>query len=159
MINPPSEIVVIRFDATDAAAHTEVARVPVGLSAEGFAVSPQEDLIVAVNMGRTYLPDRLTFWPGAQFSSLTLLSFDRETGALAVLSEPYGFVGVLPEDAMFDADGDALAVVIYNDRERPLDPGVVEFWNVVRDGEVPRLERTAVRLPLVRGPHAMNLIP
>jgi DNA-binding beta-propeller fold protein YncE len=159
LINPPSEMVVIGFDASDAAQHTVVARVPVGLSAEGFAVSPQEDLVVAVNMNRTYLPDALAFWPGARLNSLTLLGFDRATGALTVLGEPYGFEGVLPEDAIFDSDGDALGVVIYNQRERPMEPGLIEFWNVVRAEGTARLERTAVQLEVVRGAHALNLLP
>jgi hypothetical protein len=133
LINPPSEMVVIGFDASDAAQHTVVARVPVGLSAEGFAVS--------------------------RLNSLTLLGFDRATGALTVLGEPYGFEGVLPEDAIFDSDGDALGVVIYNQRERPMEPGLIEFWNVVRAEGTARLERTAVQLEVVRGAHALNLLP
>jgi hypothetical protein len=64
-----------------------------------------------------------------------------------------------PSTPPFDADGDALGVVVYNERERPLGPGLIEFWNVVREGGEPRLERTAIRLPVVRGPHAMALIP
>jgi hypothetical protein len=159
LINPSSEMVSIRFDPTGAAQHTVISRVPVRHSAEGFAISPQEDLVVTVNMGRTYLPDSLGFWPGAQMNSLSLLSFDRQTGELRVVGEPYGFAGVLPEDAMFDADGDALGVVIYNERENPMEPSVIEFWNVVRDGDAPGLERTAVRLDVVRGAHTMNIIP
>jgi hypothetical protein len=159
LINPASEMISISFDQSLAAEHRIVSRVPVGLSSEGFALSPQEDLIATVDMSRTYLPDWLTFWPGTQLNSLTLVGFDRETGALEVLGEPYGFEGVLPEAAMFDSDGDALGVVIYNKREDPAGPGLVEFWNVVREGERPRLERTAVQIPVVRGPHAMSLIP
>jgi DNA-binding beta-propeller fold protein YncE len=160
LVNPPGEMIAVRFDPAESAAHSVAARVAVGLSPEGFAVSPQEDLIVTVDMRRTYLPDGLaTVIPGSDLNSLTLLSFDKTTGALRVLGDPYGFEGVLPEHAAFDADGDALGVVVYNKREQPLEPGYIEFWNVVREGDEPRLERTAVRLPVVRGPHAMALIP
>lgn len=159
LINNPSQMIAIRFDPTPAGAHEIVTRVPVGQSAEGFAINPQEDLIVTVNMQRTYLPDMLSFWPGFHLNSLSLLSFDRQTGQITPLGDPYGFEGVLPEDAMFDSDGDSLGVVIYNERENPMNPGYVEFWNVIRTEAQPRLERTDIRLPVVRGPHAMALIP
>jgi hypothetical protein len=160
LVNPAGEMIAVRFDPTEGAAHSVASRVAVGLSPEGFAVSPQEDLIVTVDMRRTYLPEGLAgVIPGGDLNSLTLLSFDKASGELRVLGEPYGFEGVLPEHAAFDADGDALGVVVYNERERPLAPGFIEFWNVVREGGEPRLERTAVRLSVVRGPHAMALIP
>jgi DNA-binding beta-propeller fold protein YncE len=159
LINPPGEMIAISFD-TENAAHRVVSRVEVGLSPEGFAVNPDEDLIVTVNMGRTYLPDALaSIIPAGFNNSLSLLSFDNETGELTVLEANYGFEGVLPEQAMFDRDGDSLGVVIYNERENPMNPGYIEFWNVLRDGEPARLERTDVRVPVVRGAHAMNLIP
>ena len=159
LINPPSEMWSIRFDRSEAAAHKFVSRIPVGQSAESFAINAAEDLVVTVNMGRTYLPDALSFWPGARMNSLSLLTFDRETGELTQAINEYGFEGALPEAAMFDTDGDSLAVVIYNDHEDPMGPGAIEFWNVPRDGGEPRLERTAVRLPVVRGVHSMNFIP
>jgi DNA-binding beta-propeller fold protein YncE len=157
--NPPGEMIALRFDATDAAQHEEVSRVAVGQSPEGFAVSPDGDLIVTVNMRRTYLPDALTFWPGFDLNSLSLLTFNQETGELRVIGEEYAFEGVLPEDAMFDADGDALGVVIYNYRDDPMGPGAIEFWNVIREGDEPRLERTSVKLDVTRGAHAMAFIP
>lgn len=157
--NPPGEMIAFRFDETDAAQHQEISRVTVGQSPEGFAVSPDGDMIVAVNMRRTYLPDALTFWPGFDLNSLSLLTFNQETGELRVVGEEYAFEGVLPEDAMFDADGDSLGVVIYNYRDDPMGPGAVEFWNVIRDGDEPRLERTSVKLDVTRGAHAMAFIP
>jgi DNA-binding beta-propeller fold protein YncE len=159
LVNPPGEMIAVRFDPSDAAAHAVTSRVAVGLSPEGFAVSPDESLVVTVNMRRTYLPDALAaVTEGADLNSLSLLHFDAATGTLRVLGEEYGFEGVLPEHASFDADGDSLAVAIYNDREDPTGPGAVEFWNVIGEGEDARLERTAVRLPVARGAHAVALI-
>jgi hypothetical protein len=158
VFNPRGEMISIGFDETSSASHAVVSRVAVGNSPEGFAIDPQESLIVTVNMRRTYLPDNLTFFPGAFLNSLTLLTFNNQSGELVVVGEEYGFEGVLPEDAMFDADGDSLGVVIYNERENPMADGYVEFWNVIR-GDAPRLERTSVRVPTVRGGHAMNLMP
>lgn len=157
VFNPRGEMISVRFDAT-AADHQIASRVTVGQSPEGFAVSPDEALIVTVDMRRTYLPDNLSFVPGSNLNSLSLLTFDNTTGELALIDQ-YGFEGVLPEHAVFDADGDALAVVIYNKREAPLDPGYIEFWNVVHDGDMPALERTGIRLDVVRGPHTTVLVP
>jgi hypothetical protein len=154
----PSDLISFRFDPSDAAQHEEVARVAVGQSAESWAISPQEDLIVTVNMRRTSLPDFWGWWPGTDFSSLTLVQFDNQTGTLTPLGE-YGFEGLLPQGIAFDADGDALAIGIHNEREPLPEEGFVEFWNVIREGDTPRLERTSLRFPVVRGPHNMAVVP
>lgn len=158
ILNPPGEMISIRFDASDTANHAEVSRVAVGQSPEGFAVSPDGSLVVAVDMRRTYLPDALGFIPGTDLNSLSLLTFDAETGELSLVDQ-YGFEGVLPEHAAFDVDGDSLAVVVYNERANPTGPGYIEFWNVVRDSDRPALERTGARINVVRGPHTMALVP
>lgn len=157
-INPRGEMIAIRFDPTAAAAHTVTSRVAVGQSPEGFALSPDESLIVTVDMRRTYLPDNLAFIPGSDLNSLSLLTFDRESGELVVV-EDYGFEGVLPEHAVFDSDGDSLAVVVYNERENPLGDGYIEFWNVTTAGDKPALERTGARIDVVRGAHVIGLLP
>jgi hypothetical protein len=157
-VQPPSDLVSFSFDATTAAQHVEVSRASVGHSAESWALNPWEDLVVTLNMRRTALPEFWRFWPGNDISSLSLVRFDRETGALTTLGE-YGFEGLLPQGVAFDADGDALAVGIHNEREAHLDEGLVEFWNVVRAGDAPHLERTSLRFPVVRGPHTMALVP
>lgn len=158
IFNPPGEMISIRFDASDDAAHREVSRVAVGQSPEGFAVSPDESMIVTVDMRRTYLPNNLAFVPGTDLNSLSLLTFNHETGQLLLIDQ-YGFEGVLPEHAIFDADGDALGVVIYNSREKPTGPGYIEFWNVDRRGDEPVLARSHARVYVVRGPHTMAIVP
>ena len=40
------------------------------------------------------------------------------------------FVACLPEDAVFDADGDQIAVVVYQDHDAPRSEGWVRFFNV-----------------------------
>ncbi|GAB4526786.1 MAG: lactonase family protein [Anaerolineae bacterium] len=157
VFNPRGEMIAVRFDPTNGA-HEVTSRAVVGQSPEGFAVSPDGSLIVAVDMRRTYLPDGLAFIPGTDLNSLSLLTFDPLTGQLDLIDQ-YGFEGVLPEHAAFDADGDMLAVVIYNDREAPRGDGYIELWNVNMDGDVPALARTGVRIPVARGPHTMMLVP
>ena len=158
LLNPNGEMIAIRFDPESGEAPEIVDRVEVGLSPEGFALSPDNTLIATVNMRRTYLsPSFPPAWRGKPYSSLSLVSFDPTAGEFTPAGE-YGFQGLLPEQATFDADGESLAVVVYNYREQSPRTGAVEFWNVV-DGEPPRLERTDLRLDVVRGAHDIVLVP
>jgi len=158
VFNPPGDMIAVGFDPSDAAEHTIASQVAVGQSPEGFAVNPDDSLVVTVDMRRTYLPDALSFVPGTRLNSLSLLTFDDVTGELSLV-EQYGFEGVLPEHATFDANGDALAVTVYNTRENPMAPGYLEFWNVTEQDGVPALARTDTRVGVVRGPHTLALVP
>ncbi|NOK64267.1 MAG: hypothetical protein GFH27_549423n8 [Chloroflexi bacterium AL-W] len=156
LTNPPGEMISIRFD--EAGAHEEVSRVQVGQSPEGWTFHPSGQYMVTVNMHRTYAPDNIAFLPGGNQNSLSLVEINQDTGALTVHGH-YGFEGVLPEDAVFDTHGDALAVVIYEYREdRPHRVGAIDFWNLV-EGDTPTLERSSTSIPVVRGAHIMGLIP
>lgn len=87
---------------------------------------------------------------------MSLVTLDSEAGQLMTVEE-YGFEALLPENAVFDADGKSLAIVIYNYRVPNPKTGEVQFWNVIRDPK-PRLERTGFKLEVVRGPHTIALI-
>ncbi|MEO1746053.1 MAG: hypothetical protein AAFR13_05935, partial [Pseudomonadota bacterium] len=122
----------------------------VSKSPEAMEMNRAGDRIIAVNMERTYLPGGiLSIVPGRTASSLSLVSVDDATGALETLGEPIGFEGVLPEDAVFDADGDRIAVVIYQDHDAPLSDGWVEVFAVEND----EILATGTRIPLPRGAH------
>lgn len=69
----------------------------------------------------------------------------------------YGFEGLLPKDAISDAEGKSLTVVIYNERISSPKTGTVEFWNVVQQPE-PSLERTRFNLEVVRGAHNLAFV-
>jgi DNA-binding beta-propeller fold protein YncE len=157
LLNTPGELIAVQFDPDKGNPPSVVSRVEVGLSPEGFALSPDDSLIATVNMRRTYLPSFLPAWRGKPYSSLSLVQFDALTGQFTAVKE-YGFEGLLPEQATFDATGDALAVVIFNDREPNPKTGAIEFWRVIR-GNAPRLERTGYKLEVVRGAHDIVLIP
>lgn len=157
LLNPPGEMIAIHFEPGTEQSPEVVSRIAVGLSPEGFALSPDSSLIATVNMRRTYLPSFIPAWRGKPHSSLSLVQFDPVSGQLAEVEE-YGFEGLLPEQATFDATGNALAVVIYNYRESSPTAGAVEFWTVTA-GDVPRLERTGYRLEVVRGAHDIVLVP
>jgi 6-phosphogluconolactonase (cycloisomerase 2 family) len=158
LANPKGEMIAIRFEPESNRPPEIASRAEVGLSPEGFALSPDNTLIATVNMRRTYFsPNFPPAWRGKSYSSLSLVQFDPKTGQLTTVGE-YGFEGLLPEQATFDAGGKSLAVVIYNYREQSPRSGAVEFWNVV-SGKQPRLERTGFKLDVVRGAHDIVLVP
>ncbi|MGD1941973.1 MAG: lactonase family protein [Leptolyngbyaceae cyanobacterium] len=156
ILNPAGEMIAIRFDETGQQ-HEVVSRTPVGVSPEGFDLSPDNRLIATVNMRRTYLAAFPPAWRGKPHSSLSLVQFDPTVGQLETLGE-YGFAGLLPEQAVFDASGTALAVVIYNYRETQPRTSAVEFWQVVA-GKQPQLQRSGWQIPVVRGAHDIRLVP
>ena len=151
LMNPPGEAISIKFEPESAKPPTITSRVEVGLSPEGFALSPDDSLLATVNMRRTYLPSYVPAWRGKPYSSLSLVKFDSQSGQLTNVDE-YGFEGLLPEQVTFDAEGKSLAVVIFHYREPSPHKGAVEFWKVI-PGDNPRLERTGFKLDVVRGAH------
>ncbi len=156
LMNPKGEAIAIRFEPESGQSPVITSRVEVGLSPEGFAISPDDSLIATVNMRRTYLPDYIPAWRGKPYSSLSLVKFDPQSGQLTNVDE-YGFEGLLPEQVTFDAYGKSLAVVIFNYREPSPKKGAVEFWNVI-PGDKPRLERTGYKIDVVRGAHDLVLV-
>ena len=156
LLNPAGEMIAIRFDETGQQ-HEVVSKTTVGVSPEGFDLSPDNRLIATVNMRRTYLAALPAAWRGKPHSSLSLVQFAPATGQLTTLGE-YGFAGLLPEQAVFDASGTALVVVIYNYRENQPRTGAVEFWQVIA-GESPQLQRSSWQIPVVRGAHDIRLVP
>ena len=157
LMNPPGEAIAIKFAPETEQPPAIASRVEVGLSPEGFAISPDDSLIATVNMRRTYLPDFIPAWRGKSHSSLSLIKFDPQSGQLTKVDE-YGFEGLLPEQVTFDESGKSLAVVIFNYRQPSPKTGAVEFWNVL-SGDIPKLERTGFKLDVVRGAHDLVLVP
>jgi DNA-binding beta-propeller fold protein YncE len=157
LMNPLGEAIAINFEPQSNQPPTVTSKVKVGLSPEGFAISPDNSLLVTVNMRRTYLPSYVPAWRGKSYSSLSLVKFNSRSGQLTQIAE-YGFEGLLPEQVTFDSLGKSLAVVIFNYRQSSPKTGAVEFWNVIAT-ERPRLARTGFKINLVRGAHALTLVP
>jgi hypothetical protein len=157
LFNSAGKIVVLAFDA--AGQHHVVQQATVGLSPESMAISHDGRMLVSVNMNRTYLPDSFpaSLWPKRQRSSLSLASFDDNTGQIQVLQE-LDFEGVLPENAVFDTQDKTLAVAIYEQRDDPLRRGQVEFWHITQVGGVPRLQATGQRVTVTRGAHDLAVL-
>ncbi len=117
--------------------------VKVGLSPEGFDVSPDGKYAIAVNMRRTYAPSGFWFVPGTNKASLSLVSINPASGELSVLGGQYGFKGALPEDAIFDKDSNSVAVAVYHDKDEEMpEQGWIDFWEIQKD----QLVRTKTKL-------------
>ena len=157
LMNPMGEAIAIQFEPETGKLPSITSRVEVGLSPEGFALSPDNSLIATVNMRRTYLPNYIPVWRGKSYSSLSLVKFDSRSGQLNKIDE-YGFEGLLPEQVTFDKSGTSLAVVIFNYRQPSPKKGAIEFWNVL-PGDRPQLERTGLKIDVVRGSHDITLVP
>ena len=157
LMNPQGEALAIQFEPESTELPLITSRVEVGLSPEGFALSPDNSLIAMVNLRRTYLPNYIPAWRGRSYSSLSLVKFDSHSGQLTKIDE-YGFEGLLPEQITFDKSGTSLAVVIFNYRQPSPKKGAIEFWKVIT-GDRPRLERTGYKIDVIRGAHDLILVP
>ncbi|MEO3417200.1 hypothetical protein AAFO92_21290 [Roseovarius sp. CAU 1744] len=127
-----------------------VSAAKVSKSPEAFELNRAGDRLVAVNMERTYLPGGVFgLVPGRGASSLSLVAIDDATGHLETLGDPVGFEGVLPEDAVFDTDGNQIAVVVFQDHDAPRSDGWIETFTLEGD----QIRRTGERVKLPRGAH------
>ncbi len=154
-LNKRGSLVSVRFDK--GGNHQIVSKAEVGLSPEGFDISPDGRMAVAVNMRRTYLPQGLPFalFGARNQSSLSLVSINPETGELALMGDEYGFEGELPEDAIFDTDSKSIAVAIFNNRyEAKPTKGFIEFWRIDKG----KLIRTSTKVAVTRGSHCLKLV-
>ncbi|MEM7702858.1 MAG: hypothetical protein AAF251_13035 [Pseudomonadota bacterium] len=156
--NDAGTILSVAFD--EGGEHTIVSRVATSLSPEGFDVSPDGSLLAVANMERTYLPEGLPFslFGGRDRSSLSLVHFDKETGLLTVIDGPVGFPGILPEDVVFDDDGDMIAVVSFQEKSETPEAGWVEFFAIEGEGQNVKIIPTGKRVDLARGSHDLVVV-
>lgn len=159
---PRGSLVSIRLEAGTQAdgspRHALVSRAETGVSPEGIAISPDGRYVVTTNLERSYLPyddERITW-----FSSLTLVTLDRETGQLNRVGD-YPYDGILPEAAAFDASGEFLAVVNYDFFDDRIPGGSIDFWRIATDplNPQPMLVKTQYSVPVTRGAHSIVLVP
>jgi len=159
VFNGAGRIVAIRFDETGG--HQVVDEAEVSASPESFDLDRSGTLLAVVNMERTYLPHGL---PYALFGrraahSVSLVAFDPITGRLDTVDGPVRAEGVLPENAAFDRDGDALAVVVFHERSATSQTSWVQLWRVDRSKTAPRLQPTRHRIEVTRGGHDLLVVP
>ena len=151
--NRKGKLISIRFDEKG---HHEIAsQIKVGLSPEGFDISPDGKYAAVVNMNRTYLPKKFRFIPKSKISSLSLLKIDPSSGKLTPLGKPYAFEGALPEDAIFDQESNSIAVAVYHTLyDMQPKEGWIDFWEIQND----TLYKTQRTQPLTRGVHSLLTI-
>lgn len=153
VLNGKGKLISIKFDENGG--HQIASKVKVGLSPEGFDISPDGHYAITVNMRRTYLPKKFWFIPARKKASLSLVKIDANTGHLSRVGKAYGFKGALPEDAIFDAQSNSIAVAIYHkqDAEKPK-YGWIDFWEIQKE----QLVKTNTQLKVTRGVHNLLLI-
>lgn len=148
------KLVSVRF--RESGKHQIISKVKVGLSPEGFDISPDGNYAVTINMRRTWAPKK-GFWfvPARKTSSLSLVKIDGATGQLTKLGKDYGFKGALPEDAIFDLEGNSIAVAVYHDRNEEFpEEGWIDYWELKND----KLIYTGNQLKVTRGVHNLLLV-
>ncbi|RQH07312.1 lactonase family protein, partial [Okeania hirsuta] len=135
--------------------HDIISKTKVGLSPEGFDLSPDGNYAIVANMRRTYGPKAFWFVPARTGASLSLVKVDPETGMLKTLGKEYLFEGVLPEDAIFDTESNSIAVAVYHEQDELFPThGWLDLWELKDE----QLVKTAEKLPLTRGVHNLLLI-
>ena len=152
------DVMSIRFDAEGAAdngpRHLIVARAPTGASPEGIAISPDGEWAVTTNLEVSYAPaDDPRHTP---YASLTFIDLNPQNGAMETVGTYY-YDGILPEAATFDASGQYVAVVNYDQLPGGAEGGSIDFWRVV-GGEDPKLVQTRTSLAVPHGPHSTQLV-
>lgn len=131
-----------------------VSRAPTGASPEGIAISPDAEWVVTTNLEVSYAPaDDPRHTP---YASLTFIELEPETGAMETVGTYY-YDGILPEAATFDASGQYVAVVNYDQLPGGSEGGSIDFWRVV-EGDEPKLVQTRSSVAVPHGPHSMQLV-
>lgn len=152
------DVMTIRFDgagdADDEPRHQIIGRAMTGASPEGIAISPDGEWAVTTNLEVSYAPaDDPRHTP---YSSLTLLDINTETGDITTVGTYY-YDGILPEAAAFDASGQYVAVVNYDQHIGGAEGGSIDFWRVVT-GDEPKLVQTRTSIQVPHGPHSTTLV-
>lgn len=153
IFNGKGKLVSVAFNKNGE--HKIVSKVKVGLSPEGFDVSPDGHYAITSNMRRTYAPKKMNFLSGTSHASLSLVKINSETGELTNTGDEYFFVRALPEDAIFDAESNTIAVNVFHkkDEENPAH-GWIEFWEIQND----ELIFTGKKVMITRGSNTMKLV-
>lgn len=138
-------------DAT-AAFHQVVDTQQVGISPESLAISADGKFVATANLRTSMLAAGDAQLVGG---SITLLSFDTDTGLLTLISETP--IDAMPEGLTFDASDQHLIVSKF----RSLDPravdGELDFYKLVRGSE-PRLVKGDFSVGVGIGPHGVVIV-
>lgn len=148
------EMVVIDFDETDGN-HKVNNRLAVGTGNEGFSLSADGKLLAVACTDGTHYPINHPKWTPE--SSLYLLSFDPSNGKLAI-EDQVSILGILPQNIVFDADGDMLAVTVFQNYDLTQQRGGIAFWNIIDKEGKKKLKPSIFSATLPRGCHGLKLV-
>lgn len=153
IFNSKGSLVSVEMDLNGE--HKIVSKTKVGLSPEGFDLSPDGQYAIVANMRRTYGPTAFWFVPARKNASLSLVKIDGTSGELETLGKAYGFEGALPEDAIFDLESNSIAVAVYHQQDLASPTqGWIDFWELEND----KLIYTGQRAHVTRGVHNLLII-
>lgn len=151
--NVKGSFIAVQFD--EGGKHQITSEIEVGISPEGFALSPQGDLIAVSNMGTNFMPYDFPLF--GESASLTLLGFDDQTGQFEFHDEKQ-WEGVLPEGISFDQDGDMLVTTSFDYLDLSERKGGISFWQINKQAGKPQLNNTGFKISLTRGSHYVRII-
>lgn len=147
------DMFVLKFNLEGTSDHFLITKTKVGESPEGFAISPDGNMVIVANMKKSYYP-----WESLEFSknsSLSLLTLTTD-GTLTNIGE-YEFEGILPQNIAFDKSGNNIAVTVFDYFNFGKHFGGIEFWKVIK-GTKPTLQKQDFKLFLPRGCHALRIV-
>jgi hypothetical protein len=135
--------------------HAVVAVAPFGMGyVENFAVSPDGEHVVGLNMVASWLPKD---HPGhTDFSELTVLAIEGETGAVAMRGTTRLPDVTLPQGIVFDSDGRSVAITSFQGVDAG--PGQIEIWSFDPDALEP-FAKVGDPIPAPRGVHFLTKVP
>jgi DNA-binding beta-propeller fold protein YncE len=148
----PGALLTIGF--SEQGQHRIVSTVQTGIAPEGFGIDPDGRLLAVANMNGTYFNIEHPLYQN--HSNLQLFQIGTN-GKLTLLDEQ-AFEGLLPENVVFDADGDMLAVAVFDYADLLERRGGVEFWRIVDKNGKPSLQKTGFKVSLTRGTHALTIV-
>jgi hypothetical protein len=140
---------------SDPIQHAVAAVAPFGMGyVENFAVSPDGSHIVGLNMVASWLPRD---HPGhTDYSELTFLTIDAETGAVEMKGATRLPDVTLPQGIVFDNDGRHIALTSFQGPDAG--PGRIEFWSFTPDAVEP-FASVGDAMPAPRGVHLLTKVP
>jgi hypothetical protein len=152
----PSTITVISFDASQSANHSVLGKTETGGVSEGICINNEGNLVATANMrGSSLLPALALF---TRNSSVSLLSFNQNTGSLQKLSELELDGAILPEGISFDNTSENIVIATFDNFQpnstNRTGKGSIDFIEVQGMGSQKTL-KYKTRIVTGRGPHGI----
>ncbi|MGR3812349.1 hypothetical protein [Jiulongibacter sp. NS-SX5] len=148
------EVFVVRLNLEDSETnHYLLSKAEVGVNPANFDIHPSGNYIIVNNLEHSFLPPE-HFMEGGE-SSLSVLSLNFQGSLENVLTKKID--GILPTSAVFDKDGQNIAVSIYQYLTFGYSFGGIEFYKFnTSEKELLQLQKAKIYVP--RGVHALKPI-